>query len=492
MKKQLAVWLLALWLVIGIFFTLTAFFGWFGSWTGIVMAGLVVLTCLSVGYGWLNFWRVAKHNLRIKLGLLFVVWFCHSLQVFVPETGFDALWYHLPVAKKIVSSQSLVFDPEIYQTVNPLFSDLYFAGGFGLAGEMGSKMVAFSFGLVFLISVWLVARKFLNRDWALSTILIVSVFQPVAWQSASFYVDVAKALWEISALFCILELWQSRKHQTMWLIISSLFIGASLGTKAFSWLLLPVFLVIIYLVLINRQMNSRQAVVSKPNVALLINLWLILFFVCLIPLPYILHAWVQTGDAFFPITQHLLKIQEISGVAVSSAGEVKNLLAYFFNRLLSLPLAPFYFETARDYIFPLGLLLLPFSISGWRQKKLQTSNLVLIIYALYSWLIWWFVPPLSTRYAISGFVILILIWLIGLNSYTRNIVAKRSKNFNWRLSKKMLEKIILLMVLVNFLPRLIVGVRSSRYLLGFETSDQYLEQFYDGNIDTKLRQWRGK
>ncbi|MFH2022119.1 MAG: glycosyltransferase family 39 protein [Patescibacteria group bacterium] len=520
--------LLVVWLVVGLMLELAVITGRFGSWTAVMMAGLISLTLLIAGLSWAGLWRSSWQKLwRLKLGLLLVIWLVYSFQVLVPETGFDAVWYHLPVAQQVINHHGLVYDDLVYQTLNPLFSDLFFTGGLALAGEVGAKLVAYSFGLLLMLSTWLIARKFLDKNWSLLILLVVSVFQVVTWQSASFYVDLPKAVWEVMALFCILEFWQTKHQKSWWLILSSLFIGVSLGTKAFSWLLMPILILIFGLVLSADQKRNNLTMSHKQSEKKLYKLndrisvgakiFIAIFLMCLIPAPFLIHAYMVTGDWFFPITQHMIKLQEIGGANVPSGNQIIGLLSYLLNRFIKLPLSPFYFLTARDYVFPLGVLLLPFSILGWRQIKKQLTHRVLLIFAVGGWLIWWFVPPLSTRYALSGFVILLLILIIGLNEYSVNHLAFKFKKIFWmsnylfsigdqavlkkfksiinginqsKLNFPVIELALLLMVLMTFVPRIFVAVRSSRYLLGLQTTDEYLQQFYDGNIDEKLMTWR--
>ena len=168
---------------------------------------------------------------KATIVLLILIWMSHLVQVFTPEAGFDAVWYHLPVVKAISEQKKLVFIPELYQSTNPLFSDLIFGVGFIFAGELGSKIVAYLFGLAVIVSSYILSRKLLNRSWSLIVILTVSTFQVVAWQSASFYVDVAKAFWEISSILTLLR-WKDTQ-QRKWLFVSALLFSASLATKLF-------------------------------------------------------------------------------------------------------------------------------------------------------------------------------------------------------------------------------------------------------------------
>lgn len=196
-----------------------------------------------INYNLIMTLRQNKLEKILWLGLI-VVWFSHLVGVFTPEVGFDAVWYHLPVAKAIMEQGSLVYLPELYQSVNPLLSDLFFTIGYWLGGELGAKVVAYFFGLSLIVASYKLSRQFLTKTWSLWLILLVSTFQVIAWQSSSFYVDVAKASWELWSLHCLLRWWY--EWQPRQLIASGLLFGFSLGTKLFSLILWPLMVVFVW------------------------------------------------------------------------------------------------------------------------------------------------------------------------------------------------------------------------------------------------------
>jgi len=385
------------------------------------------------------------------------------MQVFVPETGFDALWYHLPIAKAIIENKGLVYLPNLYQSVNPLFADLYFTFGYLLLGDLGSKIIAnlFALGLIFIS--YLLARKYLNKNWSILLITLVSTFQVVAWQSASFYVDLAKAFFEISSLFFLfsflfdgsLVVKSKNKKNIKFLIISGIIFGASLASKLFSIFLLPVYLLLVYLF-------SNQNKLKNIVTFLLSSLML--------PLPFYLFTYLNTGSPFYSLIVHLEKLQEIGGNS--------NVFLYLFNRTIRLPLSLFELFTTRDYVSFIFLVFLPIII--FYHKKLFTKqNLFLLIFALSQYLLWWYLPPQSSRYAISGFIVLTILYFKIIKSF---VVIK--KEYFWSIILT-----IIFSIAINFTPRLIINKRSLEYLSGNQTKTEYLEQFYDGSIDNKIKEW---
>ena len=391
---------------------------------------------------------------KVIIALLILSWLSHLVQVFTPEVGFDAVWYHLPVVKAILEQQQLVFLPELYQSVNPLGSDLIFGTGYFFAGELGAKVVAYLFGLGLVIVSYILSTKFLNRFWSLIVILTISTFQVIAWQSASFYVDVAKAFWEVSSLIFLIK-WQVEQRQK-WLIMAALLFGASLATKLFSLFLLPIFLGLVFIWSQRHKIRSLGSFLASS---------------LLLPLPFYLFAYLKTGQPFFSFSQHLIKLAEIGGDS--------SLLIYLWQRTKLLIFLPVELVLAKDYTSFVLILFLP--VLFLFIQKLTKNQLLLgiSIFTIYQVLLWWYLPPLSTRYALSGFITWTTLSIWG--------VAQLSKQ-NPRFYQPILATIFLA-VLINLAPRAMVNLRSSRYLLGTQTKTEYIRQFLDGHIDQHLTSW---
>ncbi len=393
---------------------------------------------------------------QIKLLLwlfLIAIWLSHLMQVFVPETGFDALWYHLPVLDAMVKHKGLIYLPDLYQSLNPLFADLIFLIGFVVARDFGTKVIAYLFGLFLIFGTYKLSRKFLSKNWSLVLIILVSTFQVVAWQSASFYVDIAKASFEIFSLFYLLNFQKSQTKKDLWL--SGLFFSASLATKLFSLFLLPVFLFLVYI--LSKKQNLSN---------------LILFFLValILPSPFYSFAYFNTGNAFYSFGIHADKLLEIGGSS-DKVIYLREMLRYF-------PTSIFVLTFAKDYISIIFIIFLPLI---YFYKKLLTHARVfpLFLSSVYQYALWWFLPPQSTRYALSGFIVLAITYFIIFN-----FAIKKRKEFFWPIIIS-----LLLAIIINFAPRIFVNLRSIKYLTSQQNKEQYLQQFYDGSIDRNIKEW---
>lgn len=447
-------------LFLGVVLTLFAFIRFLNSHVLFLIFSLIIILFLVLVISLFRRIKYLNKNELYFFYLFTIIWSLHFLQVLVPETGFDALWYHLPVVNKIIQNQGLVFLPDLYQSVNPLFADLYFASGFSVLGLLGAKIVAYIFGLMFVLSSYSLSKLFLSRRFSIIVAIIVSTFQVVAWQSSSFYVDVSKGFFEIAGLLFLITFIknnaninnvESNKNLNKYRKISLLFFSASLATKLFSILLVPVFIYIYKL----KKFFSKKILVN-------------MIFLFGIPLFYYYFAYIYTGHPFYSLVVHTQKINEIGGQ--------QDLFTFIFYKLMSLPKSLISFIFARDYVAPIIIIFfIPIFLKF--KKILKSEKLkALFIYGFGQWIIWWFVPPLSTRYAISGFVALLI---LGLTIFLQH---------NSRYKQK-LAFILFVYTIVLMVPRVVVAKRSLKYILTPQTTKQYLEQFDDGSIDEKINDW---
>ncbi len=381
--------------------------------------------------------------------LLAGVWLLHGLNVLTPETGFDAVWYHLPITEAFVQQHNLLPVPDLYQSLNPLFSDLIFLLGYQVGGPTGAKLIAYLFGLTLLIVTYELTRFFLPRKWSLLTILLISTFQVVTWQASSFYVDVAKAVWEVSSLWLLFT--------TKDTLLSALAFGASLATKLFSLLLL------IPMALVVGILKSRSKA-KKIALFMIVSL-------CM-ALPFYVRTAVYSGNPFLAAQLHVAKLDEIGGV---SRPEI-----YFWNRTLTLPssLMTLTFNTS-DYVSFSLILLLPFVLLQAKELKSNSKLMSLAIFSASQWLVWWYVPPLSTRYALSGFIALTILSIYFVRKW-----CQRFPSYTLPLTL-----VLFMAISFNLAPRLVVAVRTLRYLANSQTTRQYIDQFKDGSNNTQLDSW---
>lgn len=452
----LAPLLLASWLLVGIAASLAAFVGWYSLPLVIFLVFPVTVLCGMQYKLFLaqRFWTRTQQYLLIALTS---IWLVHMVGVFTPEHGFDAVWYHLPLIRAYVGAGHFVFLPHFYQSVNPQFSDALLGIGYFFAHEAGVKMVSYLVSISLAAITFFAARLWTDRSWALLITCAVSLMQVVAWQASSAYVDVAKAMWEVGAI--TISWWILRKKGTskfdMWLVLLCAGLcGASVATKLFSILLVPIFIWMLWEISSNRRI-----------------FFVSLVLMLLLPAPFYWWSWYSTGNAFVSAGIHLDKLTELTGAL--------SWLAYTQHKILSSWQVPFIASFGvRDYTTPyvwLCMLYLGYEALRCRIPRYLISSFLFICLQFG---IWWYIPPVSTRYALSGFILLVLVSCIHF---------LQGAKVQW------LERLLFVGVVVScvalFIPRLWVLTRDMRYLLGYQTKETYIQQFYDGNADQHLKSW---
>ena len=430
--------------VCGVVTTLAGFIGLLYPWVSVLFILPLFLVLSSLFISLRKISRCAK-NEKILVILLSGIWLIHFCGVLVPETGFDALWYHLPVAQAFIQAHRFYSIPELYQSLNPYFSDSFFALGFQSAGVFGSKCVAYMFGVILVLLTYALSRLFMNRAWALATVIIISSFQVVAWQASSFYVDIAHAVWQIGALYVLIrykEKWWSS-------VFTGLFFGASLATKVFSLFLLPLFFFV-------RMQKKALFFISALSVVA----------------PFYVFTYLHSGNPLYSLGIHVGKLNEIGGSP--------SLLTYLFERTLQFPSSLTQLTLfSRDYTSLIFFVFFPLFFLSLNQLRKNPDLKLLLFFSGIQWLFWWYIPPLSTRYALSGFITLAILSIWTLENYVKQKPEQKNS----------IVLALGIAVFFNLLPRLIPLRRQGIYIFRHQSNTEYIRQFYDGSIDQHLNKW---
>jgi hypothetical protein len=468
MKDQSLVSLLVSWVGIGLVTFILGLAGLLGLPLYFLLLIPVSITVKVIGQlvvenDWHSYWW-------LWLGLL-LIWALHFIGVLVPETGFDAVWYHLPVIARFLEQGKVTYLPDLYQSVNPLLTDMLFLLGYQWAGELGAKVVAFLLGLSLLLSSYFLGKKWLIYPWLQWLLITVSLIQPISWQVSSVYVDVGKAVWELGALYVLLSLSSliSQKQPNQWwrqIGIVGVLVGAAVATKAYSLVMIPVWGLMIWLnVPTFFKSKDRWLTVVIFGVGLLV-----------VALPFYIFTTLTVGSPLYSLTIHVAKLDEIGGNA--------SLVIYVLERMKTLIYSWWYISVeAKDYVSVLLLLLLPFFVNSFKEldKKINVQWLLLGIFSITQFGMWWLVPPTSTRYAIAGFISILLMLFM---TFQQSMLKEKKRSWRWTIA--------LMLVIVtswHLAPRVGVAIRNSHYLRGEQTKQEFIEQFYDGNLNHHLQRW---
>lgn len=392
---------------------------------------IILFTFLYV----LIFWGLFKDKLRFTTVPKFNIFlFIIILQSFInlvgalgPELGFDALWYHLTIPKIYLSSHVVSHIPGglLYYSDMPKLTEMLYSFGLSLGSEFYAKIIHFLFGILILFSLYSISRRFLNKSFSFLVVLIFSSNLVFSWQSTTAYIDLARTFFELLAFWAFLNFYKNKKNT--WLLESAVMLGLAISTKLLALSSIPIFVLLIFLA----QKNIKKSLFNS----------LIFFSISiLIPSPWFLYSYLNTGNAFYPLLTHFYPI----------SSSLTNPIIDFWNL----------FTHLYDPISPLYLIILPFVFMQYR--KFKSESRLVCLYSVLGLFTWYIIPKTGGgRFILPYLPILSLLMVIVIKTLSIN-----------------LRKIsIVAVVLVSLITILYRGAANYKYisvLTGLETKEKFL------------------
>ena len=284
--------------------------------------------------------------------------------VLAPEISFDSLWYHLVLPKIFLINHAVshISGGLLYYSDMPKFTEMLYVSALSFGSETIAKLIHFSFGLLILFSIYKISRKFLPKKFSLVAVLIFYSSLVVGWESITAYVDLARTFFEVLAFWGFLNWFESKS--TKWLVISGVMMSFAITSKLVAVASLPVFLLLF----------AYEAYSKKERILLVVKrVFVFVFFAFLIPLPWFMFSFINTGNPFYP---YFSNIPVDSGQSLVIP-DLLFIFRDFYNLFLNLS----------DPISPLYLLLLPLIIVVLKKADLKVKFLAL--YTFSAIIIWY-------------------------------------------------------------------------------------------------------
>ena len=394
------------------------------------------------------FWHIFKKAIRQDRWLLaiIIVFLLFVLMNFVvalaPETGFDALWYHLTLPKIYLAVHQIRFisgNNLYYSVMSRTVEMLYGAAlAFNPTGIL-AKLTHLFFGLTWFSGTYLFCRLFLSRRVALFSSLIIYGTTLVSWLSQTAYIDLAVTFFVVMSLWQIFRYFKSQDNFNLYL--SAIFMGFALASKTYELIIFA----IIALIILGK--NGLKPALKFSCIALIIVF------------PYFLQAYLATGHIIYPTTSF-----------IDSTINYRNWYLFTWWHLLPKSL----YQTFVFTYTPI-LAMVPFIFLARNWQKMILPIIILGGYiVLYS-----IVPFHDPRYFLV--ILPVIALLIGY------IIA----NFEFRLGQILLIVFAVIIMFYNFNASLNGFGGNIKVVLGLESRNQYLctyaaPAFYDCNgfLDT--------
>ncbi len=348
-------------------------------------------------------------SLRRKPGLLLaggvILFLPYALLGLYPpqaETSFDALMYHLVVAKLYVQHHGFVFAPYVHFSLFPQLTELLFTLMLTLFDDIAAQMVSSLVLAVLLVAVFAWGDRLFSRTvgyWASAILLGIPM---VIWLGTTAYVDITLTLFGTMALYSCWNWLHGRAQQ--WLILAAIFAGFASATK-YSGLF---FIGLIALIILFYGVRNRQYAAALLFIAIGVAS----------AAPWYVRTVYYTGNPVFPflstIFGHGYWSPEEAATAANdtrAAGVGRSVSAF-----VSLPWQLAFHPTAfRAYagmaprkFFLLMPMAVPFAFTNRR--------IAFLCAVAFSYIIFWFFASQDMRFLVPAFPLISLSMAAALNS----------------------------------------------------------------------------
>jgi len=355
-----------------------------------------------------------------------------------PELGFDALWYHLTLPKIFLAAHRIIHIPGslLYYSDMPKLTEMLYISALSFGTETIAKLIHFSFGILCLVALYNLSRKFLSRTFSLLVLVLFYSNLVVGWMSTTAYIDLARTFFEIMALWGFVE-WQEKKD-SKWLIESAVMLGLGVSTKLLAIGSLLIFTFLIVFAIVQKYKFKRKTIITN----ILIYWW----FALLIPLPWFVFSGMHTGDPFYFYFSSLYHVKFDPNL-LNPTKFLQDTLSIFIN--------------SQDRISPVYLIFLPVAFILF--KKINSKLRIVVMYSFLGLLVWYLTP----RTGGGRFI------LPYLPSFSLVSVAAIELTKKIRLQKIFIGLIIFLSLFSIFYR----GLANSKYIpviLGKESKSQFL------------------
>lgn len=323
--------------------------------------------------------------------LLLIQGIINLIGAFGPETGFDALWYHLTLPKLYLQAHKIYFIPGglLYYSVMPKLIEMVYILPLSFWNETGVKLIHFLFGVLSMLAIFIFSKEYVPKKYALLACSIFYANLVVGWESTSAYIDLGRAFFEIMGLWGLL-LWL-KTNKTQWLVESAIMIGFAITVKLLAISSLFIFLFLLLLIL--RHKNYKMI----KRLQLLLTF---IFFSLIVPFPWLIFSYIQTGNPVYPFFTNIYPVHP------STLTQPILLIKDFFVL----------FTSSADPINPIYIMVIPLVILLY--KRFTYESKIILYYCIFALLFWYLTPRTGGgRFLVSylpAFSILVGIYLYTL------------------------------------------------------------------------------
>lgn len=349
-----------------------------------------------------------------------------------PELSFDALWYHLTLPKIFLENHKIFHIPGglLYYSDMPKNIEMIYVFALSVGNEITAKFIHFLFGIASLFALYKLSRRFFSQSLSLLSVIVFYSSLVVGWQSITAYVDLGTAFFTILSVTEFLN-WVDKKDNKH-LTYTAILTGLSISTKVTSFVLVPIFILLIFWV----SKNLKKDIASNFK-----DILGFVFVSALISLPWFLFSYLNTGNPFYPLFS--------KGFSFAYSFSQIN-----FLRQIIFPLDP---------VSPIYLIFLPFIFIFY--KKFNQNLKYLFLFTVLSILVWIFIAPIGGSRLILPYLPVFSVLIIGCLSFFKSKTANKYLTF-----------LIIIIALSSVSYRFLANTKYIPIILGTETKENFLSE----------------
>lgn len=378
--------------------------------------------------------------------------FVNFIGVLGPEISFDALWYHLTLAKIFLENGRVFYIPGglYYYSLMPKLVEMLYVPSLLFFGSIGAKIVHFTFGILILLIIYSLSRKFVSRTLAITASLIFYSNLVVGWETITAYVDLGRTFYELLAFYAFILFYKSgkRKH----LLLSGTFLGFAISSKVLSLASIAIFITLIFF----KDFRGKQRFKILKDLVIFVGSSLV------IPLPYFIFSFLQTGNPTYPFFSSIYKVELVLN-AINFPKEVWNL-----------------FINSADPISPIYLIFV--SLVIYFHRGFDKTQKLFVIYSVMSLLVWFVTPRTGGgRFILPYLPVFSILVVLTIDQTKKDIF------------KKYLLGLVIVCSLISIGYRALANLKFVPVALGVQTSQEFLLKNLDfefGNfidVDSEIK-----
>jgi len=381
---------------------------------------------------------INEDSLLIKVCSLFIasLVLINFIIALSPERAFDALWYHLVIPQVYLQQGVISYIPGslLYYSVMPKLVDLLFMIPLAFDWDMGTRLISFGFGVFCLYITYCISRLFLDKKYSYFVIILLLSNFVFSWQMTTAYIDMGRAFFETLSFYTILQ-WMKNKNSALF-VESALCLGLASATKIISLSSILPMLVMLYSYFKDKEPAGKIFKYLLSYVGI----------VMLVIAPWLLFAFVNTGNPIFPFFSDYYSV----GISSSVINPIN-----FVHSVWGI------FVTNPDRVSPLYLILFPLVILFYQQYSRFEKKLVL--YCLFALFAWYLIPNTGGgRFILPYLPVFSVLFFITLKKIDDVFI------------KRLLISILILISIATFFMRLYPAGKVTPVVLGLISKQQYL------------------